>query len=350
MDLRELGNLFVIGFHGAGLTSEVRDLLDQLNPAGVILFSRNVRDPAQVATLNHDLQVFAGKKMGSGVLIGVDQEGGRVRRLKEPFTVFPSALELAGSPAADQSVREFAEVTAREIRLVGFNLDFTPVLDVVPRTENRTGSVIGDRAFGSDAGSVARLGRIVIEAMRSSGVIACCKHFPGHGGTPVDSHVDLPIDDRDPHTLEGYDLVPFREAFRIGVEMTMTAHVVYPAIDPEFPATLSRNHITGSLRRRMGFNGVVITDDLDMGAVADRYSEEECGLQAFSAGADLLMFCKDPSKALSARDTIYRAWKDGDISTDRVGQSLARIRDLKGRYAASMAPCDVKSARDQFRV
>ncbi len=266
MDDRDIGNLFMVGFFGTRFDREVRDLIDELNPCGVILFSRNIEDPLQTAELNQALQrhALAGRQ---GLFVGVDQEGGRVRRLRAPFTVFPSAWEMASSMAGHDAVREFARITAQELRLVGFNLDFVPVLDVVERPADVQGSVIGDRSYGADPETVSRFGAIVMETMRSHGVITCGKHFPGHGGTLVDSHKELPVDDRPAGLIHTRDLVPFAHAATLNADMLMTAHVLYTSLDPDRPATLSSDLIDGLLRRTMGFDGVVITDDLDMGAV-----------------------------------------------------------------------------------
>lgn len=344
-DKREIGNLFVVGFHGTRFTSELREFLDELKPSGVILFSRNIEDPVQLAYLNRDLQLFAHKRLGDGLLIGVDQEGGRVRRLREPFTCFPCMMELAQSDRPDDSIRVFARVTAREIRLVGFNVDFVPVLDVVADRDKLDESVIGDRGLGFDPRDVARLGRIVIETMRSEGVIPCCKHFPGHGGTRVDSHVDLPVDGREPAAFQTCDLIPFHEAFKANVEMTMTAHVVYPELDRDLPATLSRAIVGDLLRRRMRFKGVVITDDLDMGAITKQRSPGESCLLACAAGVDLLMFCNHPEKALTARSRLEEAVSAGELRPARVRQALTRVRRLKADYRVALKPCNPKSVQ-----
>jgi beta-N-acetylhexosaminidase len=348
MNAQEIGNLFVIGFNGTLFTSEARDLIDDLNPSGVVLFSRNIEDPVQTAELNSDLQRHAQKRRGQGIFIGVDQEGGRVRRLREPFQVFPPALELASLQEPEEAVRDFARVTARELGLVGFNLDFVPVLDVLGQDEVDRSTVIGDRSYGPDPQSVWLLGKIVMESMRHGGIIPCGKHFPGHGGTSVDSHKDLPIDDRPLKTMESHDLIPFRNAAASQIEMMMTAHVLYPALDRHLPATLSHEVITGLLRGKMSYNGVVITDDLDMGAVAHHYSSDTCALSAFAAGVDLLLICNNPDKAFSARERILRALKEGEIPKARVKQSLERIRDLKAKYAASMKPCDKRAVQKYF--
>ena len=340
----------MVGFRGTRLNPEVRDLIDDLNPCGVILFSRNIEDPAQIANLNSDLQRHRTDRGLDRLFIGVDQEGGRVRRLTEPFTVFPTALELASSDDPEAAVEDFARTTARELRLVGFNLDFVPVLDVVKRRQDLATSVIGDRSYGPDAGSVALFGSIVIETMRSEGVIPCGKHFPGHGGTSVDSHLDLPVDGRSFDSMKDADLVPFQAAANLDLEMIMTAHVLYPSLDPLYPATLSSAVLQGLLRGSMAYNGVIITDDLDMAAVADRYPEDEAALKALLAGGNIVLICNNPDKAFRARTRIIKAVRDGEISQDRLRESLTRIHDLKALYSDSMQPCDQSRVKEYFNI
>jgi beta-N-acetylhexosaminidase len=348
MDVKDLGKLFLVGFFGTRFTSELSDFLDELHPCGVILFGRNIEDPVQLATLNHDIQRHWLKRTGRGLFIGVDQEGGRVRRLKEPFTVFPAARDLAQRPDLSHAVREFSRITARELRLVGINLDFVPVLDVLDRSIDDAASVIGDRSFGAEADIVSRLGGIVITELRAEGVIPCAKHFPGHGGTSVDSHVGLPVDERPREMLEGSDLKPYVRAIELGVEMIMTAHVLFPALDPEVPATLSRGIVDGILRRDMGYHGLVITDDLDMAAVAKRFSPGDRSVLAFNAGADVLLYCNRPEDALSGRAAIHDAMSDGTLSGNRVRDALRRVEQLKTRYAGSLSPCAVRSVQDAY--
>lgn len=348
MDLRKLGSLFMVGFHGQEFSPELRDLLEDLNPCGVILFSRNIHDHGQVAQLTHDLQSHAQKQSSQGLLIGVDQEAGRVRRLLEPFSRFPPALHMARSDDPEVAVREFAEVTARELRLVGFNVNFVPVLDVLASPNTSELSVIGDRSFGPEPHTVARLGATVIKAMRAAGVISCSKHFPGHGGTTVDSHVDLPVDARPEDVIAARDLVPFKMAMGLNVEMVMTAHVLYHALDPILPATLSERVIGKLLRDEMGYGGVVITDDLDMGAVAASYSLEELAVGSLRAGVDVLLVCHSVDKAISARSAIHDALRQGHIPKERVEEALLRIRKLKLLYQDSLQPCDEAQASRYF--
>jgi len=255
---------------------------------------------------------------------------------------------MARSDNPEAAVREFAEVTARELRLVGFNVNFVPVLDVLASPDTPELSVIGDRSFGPEPHTAARLGAAVIEATRAAGVISCSKHFPGHGGTTVDSHADLPVDARSEDVIAGRDLVPFKTAMGLNVEMVMTAHVLYRALDPILPATLSERVIGKLLRDQMGYSGVVITDDLDMGAVAGRYPLDELAVSSLRAGVDVLMICHSVDKAISARSAIHDALRQGHIRKQRIEEALGRIRNLKLMYWDSLQPCDEVQANRYF--
>ena len=204
--------------------------------------------------------------------------------------------------------------------------------------------------YGSDPDTVSRFGTLVMEVMRSHGVITCGKHFPGHGGTLVDSHKELPVDDRTTKTLHARDLVPFARAADYHADMLMTAHVLYPSLDPERPATLSPTLIDGLLRATLGFQGVVITDDLDMGAVAQSYSPAESTLLSLKAGVDIPLICNSPDKVFSARQRIVDALQSGEISEARIRQSLQRIGRLKAAYVSSMQLADMRDVREYFHV
>ncbi len=347
----ELGRFFIIGFHGTQFNREIRDLLDEFNPSGVILFSRNYQDPFQLSRLTADLQSHAKKErhnVADRLFIGIDQEGGRVARLKSPFLVSPAAFELASHGSAEAKITELAARMSAELRLVGINVDFTPVLDVLPDTYVPEKSVIGDRSFGSDPLKVSICGNLVIEAFRKNGVIPCGKHFPGHGGTTVDSHKELPRDFRTLEELETRDLIPFMAAIKNDIELLMTAHITYPHIDDRNPATFSRIILTDLLRNRFGYPGLVISDDLDMGAVSNNSSPGESAVKAISAGVDLLLFCNDPNKAFAARDELDSAIGDGIIDQTRLIFSLQSIKKLKSKYSQSFEPCSQASVRDYF--
>ncbi|MFH0825928.1 MAG: beta-N-acetylhexosaminidase [Pseudomonadota bacterium] len=337
--LDDSGRLFIVGIHGTAWNNEIREFLDELRPAGVILFSRNIESPRQLAELNRSLQKWSWSARSDGLFIGIDQEGGRVRRLGPPYTVYPPAFELASLNDPLGAVREFAAVTACELKLSGFNVDFVPVLDVLSSNDDMGTTVIGDRSYGFRPDTVALLGMEVVRSMRAAGIIPCAKHFPGHGGTLLDSHIQLPIDERPLEVLKSRDLVPFEEAVREGVEMIMTAHVLFSSIDHDLPATLSPKIVEGLLRTELGYAGIIVTDDLDMAAVADKFSAGECTVTAVNAGADLVLICREPLRAIAARDRTAQAIQDGELPRSRVEASLRRTRLLKESYAGSFKPC-----------
>ncbi|MEW6441050.1 MAG: beta-N-acetylhexosaminidase [bacterium] len=334
-----LGQLFLIGFHGTEPDRSLSDLIRSENPAGVILFRRNLIDPEQILRLTDSLQKAAGP---STLFVAIDQEGGRVGRLPHPFTRFPSCRAL-GRSASARLARTCAEVTARELRAVGINFNFAPVLDV---DTNPSNPVIGSRAFSSDPDEVARLGLAVLAGFRREHVLGLVKHFPGHGDTAEDSHLALPTVAHPRARLEKVELAPFRSVFAHpgGPDALMSAHVLYPAMDPEMPATLSPGILTVLLRRKMGFQGIVVTDDLEMHAIADRFGPEEAACRALAAGADQILFCHTPSHLTSCRAAVERALAAGSLAESRVLEALHRVRVLKARALRPSQPGDERSA------
>ncbi len=332
------GDLIIVGFHGTVFNNEIRELLDDLRPAGVILFTRNIVATAQVLRLNRSLQNYSLERLNRGLFIGVDQEGGRVARLSDPFTPILPALALAESQTPHVLVRNSVVTMAGELRAVGFNLDFAPVLDVLSHADDLSTTVIGDRSYGADPQIVSELGIIAIRSLRENGVIPCGKHFPGHGGTLVDSHKALPVDNRSIEEIDRHDLPPFATAIQHNIEMLMTAHVLYPNWDPGNVATVSHTILKDLLRHRMQFKGIVITDDLDMAAISAGNSIEDISIKALKAGADLLLFCNDPQKAFHARDAVVNAAQSGELSATELNKSLDRIATLKAQYASSFGP------------
>ncbi len=325
---RDYGRLFMVGFYGTGFCPELAEFIDAMNPCGVILFSRNILEPRQVAELNSSIQNFSINKLGRPLLIGVDQEGGRVKRLQSPFSEFPSAMTMASGDNPNDSILRFASTTALELRMVGFNLNFIPVLDVLGENIDPQGTAIGDRSFGSNPTEVSNFGTIVIEAFKSKGLLTCPKHFPGHGAVTVDSHLDLPIDYRPQDSIRRRDLLPFQSVINNGADIIMTAHVKFPDLDPIYPASLSPKIVTDLLRKELGFRGPVATDDLDMGAIAKHYSAEEASLLAYLAGSDILLICNSPEKVFSSREGIFNSMKEVPQAEDRLRDSLVAIEAL----------------------
>jgi beta-N-acetylhexosaminidase len=329
---RHVGQLAIVGFAGHTIPGDVRLLAREFDLGGIILFARNVDAPEQVADIAREARTLA---RDVPLWVSVDQEGGRVARLRAPFTVWPPMLAL-GRSGDDALAGRFARTLATELRAVGITLDFAPVLDLFTNPSN---PAIGDRAFGEKAEEVARLGRIVIETLQAEGIAACGKHFPGHGDTTVDSHVELPLVEHPPDRIEAVELVPFRAAIAAGVAGIMTAHLLVPAYDEERPATLSPAIVGGLLRRRLGFEGLIVTDDLNMGAIAAAYSPGEAAVGAIAAGCDVLLLCgerQDPQAV--ALEAIVHAVEDGTLPLTRVEGALRRHQRVKGRFLAPPQP------------
>jgi beta-N-acetylhexosaminidase len=255
-----------------------------------------------------------------------------VARLKAPFTVWPPMATL-GRSGDEGLARRFAKALATELRAVGITLDYAPVLDIHTNPKN---PIIGDRALAEDADSVARLGAAIIETLQSNGVAACGKHFPGHGDTSVDSHLDLPLVEHPPDRIRCVELVPFREAVKAGVAFIMTAHVLVPSLDEEKPATLSRRIVQGMLRDEVGFGGVVLSDDLEMKAIAKSYTVPDAAVQAIAAGCDALLVCSgDVDVQAATLEALVRAVEQDVIPYKRLEDALQRGRLAKERFLAA---------------
>jgi len=334
MTLEEkLGQVMVIGFDGLEPETELLEMIRTYHVGGVILFARNVDSPRQVAELTNALQRAALESGHPGLLISMDQEGGRVARLTENkgFTEFPGAMAIAATGDVENA-RRVAQALAAEMRAVGINTDFAPDLDV---NNNPANPVIGIRSFGSDPARVAACGVAFLEGLQAEGVLAFGKHFPGHGDTGVDSHVELPLVPHDRARLEAVEFVPFKAAMAADVAGIMSAHVTFPAIDatPGLPATLSPKVLTGLLRDEMGYGGLLVTDSLEMGALAQSgYPVPLAAATALEAGADLLLFNRDHALHRAAFKEI-RAWlQDGRIPEARLNEAVRRILQAKARF------------------
>jgi beta-N-acetylhexosaminidase len=270
--------------------------------------------------------------------VSTDQEGGRVARLKSPFTVWPPMLTL-GRSGDERLAERFARALAAELRAVGISLDFTPVLDILTNTSN---PVIGDRALAERAEDVSRLGIAIIRTLQSEGIAACGKHFPGHGDTSVDSHHVLPVVEHPPDRIERVELVPFKAAIAANVACIMTAHVLVPSLDDERPATLSPR-IISMLKESLKFEGLVVTDDLAMKAISDRYGTSEATVAAIAAGCDVALLCwTDHEVQIAALEAIIHAVEQGTLPLKRVEDAIARQRRVKERFLAPPRPLPLK--------
>ena len=324
---RHVGQLAIAGFAGHSIPVDLRQLAREFDLGGVVLFARNVEAPEQVAEIARDAQSLAHELP---LWVSVDQEGGRVARLKTPFTLWPPMMTL-GRSGDGRLTERFARALAAELRAVGISLDFTPVLDILT---NRANPVIGDRALAERADDVARLGAIIIRTLQSEGIAACGKHFPGHGDTSVDSHHDLPVVEHPPDRIERVEFVPFRAAVAEDVACIMTAHILIPALDDARPATLSPR-IIGMLKESLGFHGFVITDDLDMKAISARYGTAEATVAAIAAGCDAVSLCgPNPEAQHAALEAVIHAVEHGVLPLKRVEDAMARQRRVKERFLA----------------
>jgi beta-N-acetylhexosaminidase len=322
------GQLVVGGFEGTTLPDSYARALREGRRAGAIFFKHNVAGgPLQVAALARALHAASATR---GVpLVGVDQEGGRVARLGEPLLRVPPMRTVASW--SDTALAErIARTVGGELAALGFTIDFAPVLDVNTCASN---PVIGDRSFGDDADSCARFGAAWIRGLQSAGLLACGKHFPGHGDTARDSHVDLPSVDRPRERLEAVELVPFRAAVAAGVASMMTAHVVYTALDPSVPGTLSPAICT-RLRESIGFRGMLVSDDLEMQAIAACWSIEDAAVAAITAGCDALLVCWSQEKQERAVDAIAGEADRSPAFRARCQEAAARVQQACERATA----------------
>lgn len=327
----------MVGFEGSIPSDNILRLIREYHIGGVILFGRNVQTPLQVRALIDSLQNSSTQTtLGLPLLVSIDQEGGIVTRLTRGFTIFPGNMAL-GAANSKELARQAAEVMAREMAAIGINMNLAPVLDINTRKDNPG---IGVRSYGDTPELVARMGITVIEAYQQNGIIATAKHFPGKGDAPVDVHLDLPFISHPRARLEGIELYPFIEAIRAGIKAVMTSHVCFPGLEPDpptpfsfqLPATFSRAITETLLRKELDFQGLVITDDLEMGAISKYFGLSETVVRAVEAGTDLLLICRDYQKQLEGVAGLYQAVETGRISEERISASFQRILKLKQEF------------------
>ena len=322
---RDVGQFLIGSLPGPSVSAEWRSLTREFDCGGMILFDRNIEEAEQVAELAQQIQSL-GRSMPAWV--SVDQEGGRVARLRQPFTEWPPMMTLGRSGSEDLATR-FARALASELRAVGVTLNYAPVLDVHTNPKN---PVIGDRALGDRAGEVARLGSAIVTALQQSGVAACGKHFPGHGDTSVDSHRELPIIEHPPDRLRATEFEPFRAAVAANVTFIMTAHVLVTSVDDARPATLSAA-VLRLLRDDLAFAGAIVSDDLEMQALGGYGSVPEVAIDAIRAGCDALLVCSgDVNVQAATLEALVRAFESGSIPTSRWDDAFTRLRRAKERF------------------
>lgn len=356
--LCDVGQLLWIGFDGSDLPAPLARDIAGGSVGAVVLFKRNLRftaaeevDVAALVALTETLHGAAGAGLPP-LWIAIDQEGGPVQRVRAPATVWPPMLSFAavqdtaapsapttGAPTAGADARLAEDVglaMGRELAALGMDVDFAPVLDVHTNPAN---PIIGKRAFGTEPDDVARRALGFARGLARAGIVGCGKHFPGHGDTVTDSHLTLPRLDHGLDRLDAVELAPFRRAIEAGIPMIMTAHVVFAALDASVPATLSRAVITGLLRERLGYDGIVVSDDLDMQAIAAHFGIGDAAVRAIDAGCDVLLLCRSQEHQREAREALLRAGSEDGHMRARIAQAAARVRAAKQRQVAALAGC-----------
>lgn len=341
----KIGRLFMAGIPGKSLDNDTDALIRHYCIGGVILFSRNIEDPIQLATLCNELQDRAIRYHGIPLFLAIDQEGGRVARLREPFTVSAGNTAIGDDPHPVESAEEFGRITAKEMRLVGLNMDLAPVVDV--RRGEPESHLLG-RTFSDDPEKVSLLGRTVVRALQENGVMATAKHFPGLGRTTIDPHHHLPTIYDDIEEIYSSNLPPFRAVIEEGVSSIMTSHAIYPALDPENPATLSYRILSDLLRGILGFKGLVISDDLEMGAIKKHWGVPEGAVASFMAGNDILLICHEQRLVIDSINSIMEKIIRGDISPDRLELSLDRIEKAKSEFLRDTKPGSLEKVSAYF--
>jgi beta-N-acetylhexosaminidase len=341
----KIGQLFMAGIPGYDLDKETEALIRDYNLGGVIFFNRNIQDPMQLAGLCRRLQEKSVEYQNLPLLLAVDQEGGKVARLKAPFTLFAGNKAIGRDKQAVQKAEEFGTVTAREMKMVGLNMNLAPVVDV---QRGELEKHLESRSFGEDPEKVGLLGKTVVKALQDNGVMAVAKHFPGLGRATLDPHLQCPKIEVDGHEIEQVNLPPFKAAIEAGVSGIMTSHAIYPALDPQHPATLSPLVLTGLLREILGFEGLIITDDLEMGAIANHRPVAEGAAEAFEAGADILLICKEQENVLKSIHLIRSKVLQGKIPFKRLSQSVKRIDNVRSSLHARLEKISFARIKEYF--
>lgn len=338
---RKIGQRLIVGFDGEMVPSEILRLDEEWGFGGFILFKRNLKEINQIFTLNETLQ---GLGRGTPPFIGIDQEGGKVSRLPDPYTQF-SDMICVGQNGTVSMAYEVGAILGRELGASGFNLNFAPVLDV---NTNPNNPIIGTRAISHDPEVVAMLSHSMIKGLYDNSVVACGKHFPGHGDTTEDSHVTLPVCNKSEEELLAVEMHPYRRLMEMNssLDMVMLSHVLYPQLDPDLPASLSAKIIQEFLRAEVGFRGVTISDDLEMAAISQNYTMEEVTHMGFNAGLDLFLVCHDLDKQVTVLETLLKIAESDVVPKMIWDVPLTRITQVKRNHFRTRPAIDRVHAKE----
>lgn len=322
----KIGPSLIIGIQGTTLTDDETAFLIRENIGGIILFKRNFESPRQLFELSTELRSIA-KRKGDKIpfFISADQEGGRVARFRAPFTEWPPMAAVGKLDSATVAFK-VAQFLAQELAAVGVNLNFAPSVDIFTNPKN---TVIGDRALGSDIETVAKLGSALVRGMIKGGVIPVAKHFPGHGNTLIDSHEELPVENKTLDELEACEIEPFKRAFRARLNIVMSSHLMFPKIDPTWPVSLSEIFLKEILRERLRYRGLIVSDDLDMKALTKHHKKGAIAVRALQAGTNILCYCNEPDSPPIAIEAIEKAVRDKVLPLQVLIDNAAKIQALK---------------------
>ena len=346
MTLKEkIGQMVMVGFDGKEVNQSITKMIEKYKIGGIIFFARNFSSPKQAAELSAKLQKLSLQSTQIPLFLSTDEEGGIVTRVKG-MTHFPGPMAL-GATDNQQLTEEVAQAKGEQLKYLGINFNLSPVLDVNNNPQN---PIIGVRSFGSDPGKVAQHGKSYLKGLQSENVIACGKHFPGHGDTSTDSHLNLPVINHKLDHLKNVELIPFKNAIDNGIDSIMIAHIAFPALTgrDDLPATLSSEIITNLLRKELGFQGLIITDCMEMKGISSTFGTVEGAIQTVKAGSDQILISHTPSKQIEAIEKLLAVVKNGEIKEARIDNSLKRILKLKQEKISNQQTPEYK--KEKFNI
>ncbi|WP_088040562.1 beta-N-acetylhexosaminidase [Bacillus sp. EAC] len=342
----KIGQMIIAGFDGT-TSINASDLIKNYKLGGFIFFGTNIKSPSQLVNLTNDIKTL-NKTNKVPLFISVDQEGGRVNRMPSTVLNTPSARTIGNKNNAKYAFN-IGNMISKELSSFGFNTDFSPVLDIQSNPKN---TVIGDRSFGSNSSVVSKMGESMMEGIRKGNTIPVIKHFPGHGDTSVDSHLELPIVNKNLSSLKKFELIPFNNAIKNHADMVMVAHILVKKVDSKYPASMSKTVITDLLRKQYGFNGVVITDDMSMGAIGKHYNLGNAAVMSINAGSNIILIGHGKENVRTIYNSLYTAVKNHKISEDTINKSVYKILTLKQKYKLSnnkVSPVNVSNLNKQIK-
>jgi beta-N-acetylhexosaminidase len=344
----KIGQLVIAGIDSYENDEHSKELIEKYKVGGFILLGQNIKDTKQTLELVNSLKI-SNSKNKIPLFFGIDEEGGRITRLPKEFAKLPTNKVIGEKNNSSLSYK-IGSLLGEEVKAFGLNINFAPVLDVNSNAKN---PVIGDRSFGSNVDIVSRLGIQTMKGIQAQNIIAGVKHFPGHGDTSVDSHVGLPVVNNDLNRLKSLELIPFSKAIENGADVVMVAHILLPKIDKDNPATFSKTVITDILRGYLKYDGVVITDDMTMGAIVKNYAIGEAAVKSLNAGSDIILVCHDFEKETAVLKAINTAVQNKTLTEKSIDEKIYRVLKLKQKYNIKdekINSVNVKAINDKINI